>query len=136
MQNAIVWIIGLAFSCAAGHFIVEFFLRWLSGILGLPPDRKVAGDLTKRTYTWITGPLERLFFTIAVAANMAGVVPAMITWLVVKLAANWQQYTGSQNDEAGAETAKNYRFSALLGGFVSMLIALVSGLLILRFACR
>src|SRR3954453_683140 len=52
MRNAIIWLLGLAFSCGAGYFIVEFCLRWLSGRLGLRPDRKVAGALTKRTDAW------------------------------------------------------------------------------------
>jgi hypothetical protein len=31
-----------------------------------------------------------LFFTVAVAAKVSGVLPAMIAWLAVKLVANWQ----------------------------------------------
>src|ERR1700682_1979704 len=57
---------------------------------------------------------------------MAGVLPAMITWLVVKLAANWQL----REDIPEQRKKANYKFSALLAGLLSMIIALVSGLLI------
>jgi hypothetical protein len=120
----IVWLTGLVLSCVLGYFIVEAFLKWLSTRLGLPPDRSVPGDFEKRTPVWVTGGLERFFFTIAVAVNIAGVLPAMIAWLAVKLAANWQ----TRVDTGGQR--KNYAFSALLGGFLSMLIAFVCGLLI------
>jgi hypothetical protein len=107
------------------------FLRRLSQYLGLSSDRKVAGDLTNRTPQWITGGLERFFFSVAVAVNMSGVLPAMIAWLAVKLAANWQYREEVQNP---AEKA-NYKFSALIAGFLSMSIAFVSGLLIRVFSC-
>jgi hypothetical protein len=129
MRTVIVWLTGLVLSCVLGHFIVEEFLKWLSTHLGLPADRSVPGDAAKRTPAWVTGGLERFFFTIAVAVNIAGVLPAMIAWLGVKLAANWQsrQDTGAQR--------KNYHFSALMGGFLSMLIAFLSGLLIRLLSC-
>jgi hypothetical protein len=95
----------------------------------LPTYRKTALESAK-TPSWITGILERLFFTIAVAANTSGVLPAMIAWLAVKLAANWQMREDIINQ---AEKA-NYKFSALLAGLMSMLIALLAGLLIRMLA--
>jgi len=129
IRTAVVWLTGLVLSCVLGFFVVEKFLKWLSTLIELPPDRSVPGDNTKRTPIWVTGGLERLFFTIAVAVNIAGVLPDMIVWLAVKLAANWQS-----RQDLGAER-KNYTFSGLMGGFLSMLIVLVCGLLIRLLSC-
>jgi hypothetical protein len=114
-----------------GHFIVGEFLRRLSIHLGLRKDRNFPEPTAKKTPAWITGYLERFLFTVAVAANMAGVLPAMITWLVVKLAANWQL----REDIPEQRKKANYKFSALLAGLLSMIIALVSGLLIRLLSC-
>jgi hypothetical protein len=114
-----------------GHFIVGEFRRRLSIHLGLREDRNFPEPTAKKTPAWITGYLERFLFTVAVAANMAGVLPAMITWLVVKLAANWQL----REDIPEQRKKANYKFSALLAGLLSMIIALVSGLLIRLLSC-
>jgi hypothetical protein len=129
MRTAVVWLAGLLLSCVLGHYIVKLFLRQLSEYLGLPASRDP--DATaKKTPGGLTGNLERFFFTIAVAVNMAGVLPAMITWLAVKLAANWQFREDIDNRQKA-----NYKFSALLAGFLSMLIAFGFGLLIRLLSC-
>jgi hypothetical protein len=58
--------------------------------------------------------------------NAAGVVPAMMTWLVVKLAANWQY----REDIESSRDKANYKFSDIIVGLLSMLFAYVGGLLI------
>jgi hypothetical protein len=99
--------------------------------LELRETRNFPDPTAKKTPAWITGYLERFLFTVAVASNMAGVLPAMITWLVVKLAANWQL----REDIKDQREKANYKFSALLAGLLSMIIALVSGLLIRLLSC-
>jgi hypothetical protein len=116
-----VWILGFGISCVLGHFVVGKFHEWLCGHLDVRRD-----PTEKRTPPWLTGLLERVFFTLAVAMNATGVVPAMMTWLIAKLAANWQ-YRGdipSERDKA------NYKFSAIIVGLLSMLFAYVGGVLI------
>lgn len=54
----------------------------------------------------------------------------MIAWLAVKLIANWQLREDIKEDR----TKANYKFSALLAGLVSMIIAFISGLLIRFFS--
>lgn len=99
---------------------MENFLRWLSRLLGVPRDPH-----GKRTPPWLTGLLERVFFTIAVAVNAAGVLSAMMAWLALKLAANWQM-----RDDIPMADKTNYKFSSIVAGLLSMLIAYVAGLLI------
>jgi len=125
LRIAAVWILGMLLSCVLGHFIVGEFLRRLSINLGLLESRN-PDSIAAKTPSWVTGYLERFFFTVAVAADMAGVIPAMMTWLVVKLAANWQL----REDIKDQREKANYKFSALLAGLVSMIIAFVLGLLI------
>ena len=53
----------------------------------------------------------------------------MIGWLAVKIAANWgQPVVGSQEDEARFLQI-GFAFSALVAGLLSMIFALVGGLI-------
>src|ERR1700730_4851465 len=131
MRTAAVWLTGLVLSCGLGHFIVGEFLGRLSAYLALRVDRNFPDPSAKKTPGWVTGCLERFLFTIAVAVDMAGVFPAMMTWLVVKLAANWQL----REDIKDQRKKANYKFSALLAGLLSMIIAFISGLLIRLLSC-
>jgi hypothetical protein len=106
-----------------GHFIVGTFLHTLRKGLKFAPKEET--QISKSVPPWITGVLERLFFCIAVAVNASGVLPAMIAWLAVKLAANWQA-----RSELEANTKVNYMFSALIAGLMSMLVALLGGIFI------
>jgi hypothetical protein len=118
-----VWGLGFGTSCGIGTVAVGVFHYWLTERhLGLEPPKE------KRTSPWLTGLLERIFFTLAVAMNAPGVLPAMITWLGLKLAANWNRTrTITKNEEV---TIKNYAFAALVTGLLSMLFAYVGGLII------
>lgn len=73
---------------------------------------------------WLTGLIERLFFTVAVAFNLTGTAPAMIGWIAVKMASHWTR----QHVEHGPDS-RFLVFSALLAGLVSMFFALLSGLI-------
>ena len=67
--------------------------------------------------------VERTFFTVAVATELSGVTTAMIAWLALKFATNWN-FAGM-----GAPAAtRGFAFSALLAGLVSMLFATIGGL--------
>jgi hypothetical protein len=119
--HALVVGLGFTISCLLGHFAVENFHRWLTHRLGVPRDLDA-----KRTPPWLTGSLERGFFTIAVAVNATGVLPAMIAWLALKLVANWQ----NRDDIKDPLDKTNYKFSAIVTGLLSMLFAYVGGLVI------
>ncbi len=70
----------------------------------------------------LTGVLERTFFCIAVGADINGALTAMLAWLALKLAANWQARA-----DRGERLGINYTFSALLAGMLSLLIAMLVG---------
>jgi hypothetical protein len=123
VRHVAVLLLGFAISCVLGHFVVKSFLGWLSHRLEVPRDPNA-----KRTPPWLTGFLERVFFTIAVAVNATGVLPAMIAWLVLKLAANWQYREDIKDNNSVNRT--NYKFTAILAGLLSMLFAYIGGLAI------
>lgn len=112
------WVIGLIFSIGLG-LVTGCFVNWLRHTkLGLP----------KRSDTVVppplTGSLERLFFTILVGLNVPGFPIAMMAWLAVKMATNWNRPTPTGGEP---RDVRLWSFSGLLGGLVSMLFALLGG---------
>jgi hypothetical protein len=122
-QNMKTWTIGLFFSLVVGSVVTWLFLKVLRCWLGAsePKPRLSAGS--KGVPPWLTGMVERCFFTLLVALDVSGVPTAMVGWLAVKLATNW-----NHPDWKDKLDTRTYAFSALLGGLVSMLFALVGGL--------
>jgi hypothetical protein len=116
------WILGLGFSLIAGHFAVEFFLSQLRKYMGLG-DKPPLTQSYRGVPPWLTGGLERVFFTFLVAFEVTGTPAAMIGWLALKLATNWNHpdYKDNRSEERAVA------FSALVAGLVSMLFALLGG---------
>jgi hypothetical protein len=118
------WIVGISFSLIVGGLGTYAFLTALRYSMGEKPkglfkrtDKEVPG--------WVTGSVERLFFTVLVGRESLGAPALMLVWLGLKMATNWNHPTYKDKPEARA-----YAFSALLAGLVSMLFALVGGLII------
>ena len=110
------WATGLFVSLVLGELAVWLFLKALRRGWGAKPGsgRRIPG--------WLTGSIERLFFTVPIGANTSGVPAAMIAWLALKLAMNWNR--------AGVPDApawKAYAMSAALAGVLSMLFAAWGG---------
>ena len=113
------WIIGLTVSLAVGHYVTVWFLAWLRDKHGV---KKPEGE--KSVPPWITGLVERLFFTTAVVFAPLAAVTAMIAWIGIKMASHWARLQTKGSD---------FRFlliSAVLAGLVSMFFALIGGLII------
>ena len=111
-------LIGLLLSLVGGWIVCGTFMMVL---------RKISG-ITKRTDIKtvppaLTGLVERLFFSILVAVQLPGVAPAMIAWIALKMASNWNRDNEDPN-------GRFHRFAALLTGIISMLFALWGGLII------
>ena len=56
----------------------------------------------------------------AVAFNLPGVGVSMIAWIAAKMAAGWNMEKGAQ---------KSGRWAALMGGLMSMMSAMIGGLI-------
>jgi hypothetical protein len=119
---------GLTFSLMVGAVVVPTFQRGLEFRVGLPRR-----DEGVRIPPSLTGHIERLLFTLIVAFEISGAAPAMITWVAVKMAANWNS-AEAQSETGGKPNAReilNRRFSALLTSAVSLLVALIGGVIAL-----
>ena len=113
------WLLGLSILVGLGWYVTEKFLTWLRTSHGV-----VKPEGERRVPAWLTGLIERTFFTVAVAFNMPAVAPAMIGWLAVKMASHWTR----PNSEHGPDS-RFLVLSALLAGLVSMFFALIGGLI-------
>ncbi|MDD2098944.1 hypothetical protein [Pseudomonas putida] len=143
------WLIGLSFSLLGGWLVTWLFLKVLRQWMGLSekpkgPDKsekkepdgesakpeiekpEAKGEL-RGVPPALTGLIERLFFTVLVAFNVAGVVAAMVGWMALKLATNWNLKFWEQTP-----SARLFGFSALLAGLISMLFAFLGGLIVKR----
>lgn len=127
------WLAGLLFALGIGHIAVVVFLERLRSHMILGP--KVGQDSeTKAVPPWLMGVGERLFFTIAVGVELSGAGVAMMTWLVIKLASNWNR-VGREDTRKGITEDERillpirWSLSAALAGLLSMTFALLGGLI-------
>tara|TARA_R110002111_G_scaffold189680_4_gene254960 strand:- start:289 stop:717 length:429 start_codon:yes stop_codon:yes gene_type:complete len=123
MEITLRWLIGFLVALS-GNAVIGRFVDWMRNRItgGQWTDDKPPSPISPR----LVGIIECLFFTLAVAFDMNGVIVAMVGWITVKMAANW----GSRNVPEGMSgDREDFRLSALLGGLVSMGFALVGGLI-------
>ena len=102
----------------AGTFLFLYALRGYIG-LGNKPKPK-----NKRVLPWLTGFVERSFFTTIIGLGINGVAPAIIAWLALKMLTNWNSKVWEEDPKA-----KAFAFTALLAGLVSMFFAVLGGLI-------
>ena len=69
---------------------------------------------------WLTGFIERTFFTVAIAASLPGITIAMVAWGALKGVAHWNNFEGK---------FRVYAYVGFLGTIVSMMFAMLGGLL-------
>lgn len=115
------WIAGLLFAVVIGGIVVPGFLYSVRGLLGLGDKPK---QKTKRVPPWLTGIVERFVFTVLVGLEIAGAATAMMGWLAIKLATNW-----NRKDMENATAARPFSFTALLAGLISMMFAALGGMI-------
>lgn len=117
------WIIGLIFSLIIGSFVTALFLYTLRGLMGLGDKPKPE---VKRVPPYVTGIVERLVFTILIGLDIQGIPQAMIGWLALKFATNWNSDLWKKDPKT-----RSFAFTALLAGLISMLMAVLGG-----FICK
>lgn len=117
------WTIGLLFAVVAGSVATWIFLKALRWWLGLPPKPRLSRG-ARGVPPWLTGVVERIFFTVLVGLEVSGAPAAMIGWLALKLATNW-----NHPDWKEKPNSRTFALSALLGGLISMFFALLGGLI-------
>lgn len=114
---------GLFVALGGGYLAVEVTLRALYRYQGLTAKPMRAANEPRRVPPWLTGVIERGFFTVLVAYDVSGAATAMMAWMGLKLATNWNRVGNTQSPELWSAWA----FSALIGGIVSLLFAVLGG---------
>ena len=130
------WMGGLAVSLFGGHAVTWLLVNVLRCCLNEPLDpeekepaaREAAGPVvapagaTKPVPPWITGTVERLFFTFLVGFDIPGVAPTMMGWIGVKIAVTWM-------DEDRKKHGGTRAYTGLLGSVASLFLAFIGGLI-------
>ena len=115
MDPLVRWLIGMSVSLVLGATTVGFSVYWMRKGLHISKPKQPG-----RVPAWLTGLIERLFFTVVVAFNVSTTPVAMIGWLTVKMVTNWNRPGRNVDDIPLA-------FTALLAGLISMLFAFIGG---------
>lgn len=115
------WGTGLAVALLGGLVVVEIMLRFMP-----PKFEKVPGGVP----SMLTGLIERAFFAPVVGAGVFGlVIPAMLGWLTLKMAANWGRTPPASENSPDHTSRAQRSIKALLCGLVSMGFAALGGLI-------
>ena len=75
----------------------------------------------------LTGVIERAFFMPLAALDYEFIVPVMMAWLTLKMAANWGRPASSPAPERYVRYRAQQSIKALLSGLISMGFALLGG---------
>lgn len=121
--------IGLLLSIGIGGLVSHYFRNWRNNrikSIGKDSDVKKADsqNIQDNILSITTGVIERTFFTILVADDVSGASVAMMGWLAVKMATNWNRIPED------TWVGRAMSMTALQSGMVSLLFALVGGLII------
>ena len=124
-----LWLIGLVIvSLSIGQAVSFYSIKWVresKWVNFIDPDK----DRKDRIPGWFVGSLERLFFTILVAFDISGTAVAMMLWIALKMTRNLDLLkTGEKKEDDSGR--RMFVFSGLLGSMISMLFALIGGLII------
>jgi len=117
------WIVGFIISLGAGQLGVSILLWWVRRHLGEENDPLPGNSIIRDVPPQLVGLVERLFFTLIVAFNVSGAAVCMAVWITVKMTSTWHRLLRENNPWAGP-----FALSSLLGNLVSMLFALIGGL--------
>lgn len=120
----VLWLSGYIISMVLGGIVVWLFITFLRCYLKIAPVPKSDNDVL-HVPAWITGVIERVFFTTVVAFEVPGAAIAMIGWLTLKMVTNWNRPGRNAEED---KTAVPRAFSALLAGLVAMLFSMLGGL--------
>ena len=118
-MEALRWSVGLLVSLVFGGIVTLYYARRVMKLIG---DE----DPSYRLFIPLSiGVVENLFFTIGVAFNLSGVMIGMVAWMGAKMAAHW----GKESPEHQVTNIVTVRFLVLVGTMISLLFAMIGGLI-------
>jgi hypothetical protein len=125
LNIVLFWAFGLSFSIGVGYIVIPYILDYLRNAI-FNEYHEVAIPY----YPFLNplmGVVERLFFTIIVACEISGTAVAMVSWILVKMVTNWHKITDESDNKV---IKRGLSLVSLIGGMISMLFALLGGLII------
>ena len=118
-MDALRWMAGFFVSLVFGGIVTQFYARRVRKLIGdEDPNYRILIPLS-------IGVVESLFFTIGVAFNLSGVMIGMVAWMGAKMAAHW----GKESQEHQVSNIVTVRFLVLVGTMLSLLFAMIGGLI-------
>ena len=118
-MEALRWPVGLLVSLVFGGIVTQYYARRVMKLIGDEvPSYRLFIPLS-------IGVVENLFFTIGVAFNLSGVMIGMVAWMGAKMAAHW----GKESQEHQVSNIVTVRFLVLVGTMISLLFAMIGGLI-------
>ena len=118
-MEALRWPVGLLVSLVFGGIVTQYYARRVMKLIGDEvPSYRLFIPLS-------IGVVENLFFTIGVAFNLSGVMIGMVAWMGAKMAAHW----GKESQEHQVSNIVTVRFLVLVGTMLSLLFAMIGGLI-------
>jgi hypothetical protein len=122
MENTFwfLWSRGLFFSLVCGYFITYFSIELIryKYVTYQDPNHKIGIP------GWLIGFIERAFFTILVSCEVSGTAVAMLVWTALKVTPKITYFRCITYEKEMAI------FASFLGSLISMMCALIGGLLI------
>jgi hypothetical protein len=122
------WIAGLVVSLIIGSVVCRLawtafhsFTLTTAAKMNWPYDKDDAERIP--VYGVLIGILERLFFTLLIAFGGAGIAPALVLWMIVKMTAGWNRINKS------GVFYRMLAFTGLIVSMTSMLFAALGGLI-------
>jgi len=113
------WTVGLSVALVCGGIVNQHWARKLKKLIGdEDPQYRILIPLS-------LGVVESLFFTIGVAFDLSGVMIGMVAWMGAKMAAHW----GIESKEHQVKNIGTIRFLVLGGTMISLLFAMIGGLI-------
>ena len=117
-------VIGFSVSLIGGGISAWLFLKILRLWMHLSKEKDVTEE-TRAVPSWVTGAIERLFFTLLIYFKLPGVPAAMLIWLTLKMVTNWNSPLRQETDKKHTRLS----FTALLAGLISLGFAVYGGLI-------
>ena len=118
-MEALRWPVGLLVSLVFGGIVTQYYARRVMKLIGDEvPSYRLFIPLS-------IGVVENLFFTIGVAFNLSGVMIGMVAWMGAKMAAHW----GQESQKHQVSNIVTIRFLVLVGTMLSLLFAMIGGLI-------
>jgi len=140
VEIAIRWIVGFSFSVILGGKAAEITVESIrhryikNASIDDSKLNKLESSTEKPGLEKEIGFVERFFFTFCVAIELNGIIIAMIGWITLKMVYIWGPKLEVLKNHDDSDKGKierlysEFAMSSILGGMVSMLVALIAGL--------